>query len=147
MDHKKIMARLNRTMATIDGAYAAIAKKYGLTYNGLMAACLIADTTAITQKQIGDALQLSKSTVHSILMDFVKQDQVVFTAGANKKEKYLHFTEAGTAFFAPVLKETDAFEERILSALGETACEQLVRTATELEEIIAHDGKIKEELQ
>lgn len=99
MNYKETMSRLNKSLNNIDSAYAKIAKKYGLTFNSLMMLYLLEESKKITQKQICDTLHLPKSTVHSILSDFIKQQYVTLVAGSNKKEKFVIFTEEGRGFF------------------------------------------------
>ncbi|MBK8156318.1 MAG: winged helix-turn-helix transcriptional regulator [Streptococcus sp.] len=136
MNYKETMSRLNKALNNIDSAYAKIAKKHGLTFNSLMMLYLLEESKKITQKQICDTLHLPKSTVHSILSDFIKQQYVTLVAGSNKKEKFVVFTEAGRGFFSKIFEETDRFEEKVLSLLGEDTCSFLIETAEKLSGII-----------
>lgn len=136
MNYRETMSRLNKAIITIDSAYAQIAKQHGLTFNALMMLCSIDETDNITQKQLCDALQLPKSTVHSILQDFIKKGYVALIAGSNKKEKCIAFTETGRQYFQDILIQTHSFENRILSALGVDTCSFLVETAEKLGDII-----------
>lgn len=136
MNYRETMSRLNRALNQIDSAYAAIAKKHGLTFNALMTLCLIAESDTVTQKQICEALHLPKSTVHSILFDFIKHGYVTLTTGSNKKEKFIVYTEIGSRHFSKILEETRLFEDKVLSALGDEACDFLVDTAERLGEMI-----------
>lgn len=51
MNYRETMSRLNNALNHIDSAYVAIAKKHGLTFNGLMTVCLIAESDNVTQKK------------------------------------------------------------------------------------------------
>ena len=139
MNYRKTMSRLNNALNHIDSAYVAIAKKHGLTFNGLMTVCLIAESDNVTQKKVCDTLHLPKSTVHSILLDFIRQDYMEFTTGSNKKEKYIIFTQIGSQHFSEILKETWCFEDKILSALGDDACIFLVNAPEKLSDIIKEE--------
>ena len=139
MNYKETMSRLNKSLNNIDSAYAKIAKKHGLTFNSLMMLYLLEESKNITQKQICDTLHLTKSTVHSILSDFIKQQYVTLVAGSNKKEKFVVFTEAGRVFFSKIFEETDRFEEKVLSSLGEDTCSFLIETAEKLSGIIKNE--------
>jgi DNA-binding MarR family transcriptional regulator len=97
---------------------------------------LLEESKNITQKQICDTLHLPKSTVHSILSDFIKQQYVTLVAGSNKKEKFVIFTEEGRGFFSKIFEETERFEEKVLSSLGEDTCLFLIETAEKLSGII-----------
>lgn len=136
MNYRETMSRLNNALNNIDSAYAFIAKKHGLTFNALMMVCLIDESDNVTQKQICDALHLPKSTVHSILLDFIKLEYVTLVAGSNKKEKYVVFTEVGRRFFSKILEETQGFEDKVLSSLGDDACSFLIETVEKLGGII-----------
>lgn len=136
MQHQETMQRLNRAVHVLDAAYGRIAKRHGLTFNALMMLYAIDEAQGITQKQLCDALQLPKSTVHSILLDFIKREHVTLVQGENKKEKSILFTSAGRAYCGEILRETQRFEEGVLSALGEETCAFLVDTAQRLEAII-----------
>ena len=136
MNYKETMSRLNKSLNNIDSAYAKIAKNHGLTFNSLMMLYLLEESKNITQKQICDTLHLPKSTVHSILSDFIKQQYVTLVAGSNKKEKFVVFTEAGRGFFSKIFEETERFEKKVLSSLGEDTCLFLIETAEKLSGII-----------
>lgn len=139
MNNRDTMSRLNAALSKIDYAYALIAKKHGLSFNALMMVCLIEESESVTQKQLCDALHLPKSTVHSILLDFIAQDYVVLSPGNNKKEKFVRFTPAGAEAFRVILTEMERFEDNILAALGDETCASLVKTAESLGEIITKE--------
>ena len=136
MNYKETMSRLNKALNNIDSAYAKIAKKHGLTFNSLMMLYLLEESKNITQKQICDTLHLPKSTVHSILSDFIKQQYITLVAGSNKKEKFVIFTEEGRGFFSKIFEETERFEKKVLSSLGKDTCSFLIETAEKLSGII-----------
>ena len=139
MNYRETMSRLNTALNNIDLAYAVIAKKYGLTFNALMTVCLIDEEEKVTQKKICDVLHLPKSTVHSILQDFIKQGYITLVPGSNMKEKFVVFTIEGNKYFSKIIMETQLFEDRILAVLGEDACAFLVETAENLGNIIVKE--------
>ena len=139
MNYRETMSRLNHSLNLIDSAYVVIAKKYNFTFNALMTICLIDESESITQKQICDKLHLPKSTVHSILSDFIKQEYISLVAGTNKKEKLVTFTKQGVQYFETILQETQLFEDKILAALGNDTCLFLVETAEKLGAIIQEE--------
>ncbi|WP_394924306.1 MarR family winged helix-turn-helix transcriptional regulator [uncultured Robinsoniella sp.] len=139
MNYRETMSRLNNAMSNIDSAYAVIAKKHGLTFNALMIIYIIDESDNITQKKICDILHLPKSTVHSILSEFINQKYISLVAGNNKKEKFVTITEIGIQHFKTVLKETQLFEDKILSILGDDTCIFLVETAEKLGCIIKNE--------
>ena len=129
MDYRKTMARLSNALNQVNTSYSIIAKQYGLTYNTLMALYMIEEGEGITQKNICDALYLSKSTVHSMLGDLIKKGYVLLGEGDNKKEKYILFTPEGNTFFAQIRKTTDSFEREVLEFIGEEGTMQLLQQA------------------
>lgn len=136
MNQHQTMTRLNQALMTLDDAYSRLAKKHGLNYNALMLVSLVTAEEKLTQKQIGELLYLPKSTVHSILKEFLDQQLLQLTAGHNKKEKWVVLTPQGKEYFAAVLTEMENFEERLLTALGAETCAFLVTTAERLEQIV-----------
>ena len=129
MDYRETMFRLNTALNKIDLAYESIAKRHGLTFNSLMVIYLINNAKDITQKQICEELHLPKSTVHSILLDFIKQDYTNLIEGNNKKEKRIVITQAGYKYFGKILEETYSVEKNVLDALGVKTCSFLTETA------------------
>lgn len=138
MHERETMSRLNAALRSIDQAYSAIAKRHGLSFQALMLLYMLEESQQVTQKRICDTLHLPKSTVHGILLGFLKQETVALVAGGNKKEKYAVLTEKGEREFAAVLKEMRCFEGRVLAALGGDVCARLVEAAESLEGIIKH---------
>lgn len=129
MHDRETMSRLNAALTNIDSAYAIIAKKHGLTFNALMMIYLMNEEERITQKQVCDALFLPKSTVHSILREFIKQGYATLEARDNKKEKHIVATVKGKQFISKICEETNRMERNVLQALGGDACAFLVETA------------------
>jgi len=129
MNYRETMSRLNAALIKIDSAYEAVAKKHGLTFNALMMVYLMDEAEHVTQKQLCDALRLPKSTVHSILLEFIKQGYATLAVGNNKKEKFIVITAAGQRQFSKVMEETQALENAVLDALGEEACAFLADAA------------------
>ena len=129
MNYRETMSHLNMALNNINLVYATIAKKHGLTFNALMMFYLINESKDSTQKQICDALYLPKSTVHSILLDFIKRNFVILVEGNNKKEKFITVTQVGKQYISTILKETQRVEKNVLDALGEEVCAFLAETA------------------
>jgi DNA-binding MarR family transcriptional regulator len=145
MNHRDTMARLNAALSKIDLAYETIAKKHGLTFNSLMMIYLMDKSENITQKQICDELHLPKSTVHSILLDFIKQGYATLVEGSNKKEKFIAVTATGRSYFRGVLEKTESIEKNVLDALGEEACTFLTDKAEIVGKLLSDEiAKINE---
>lgn len=119
MDTRKIMARMTELLLLSDTAYAEIAKQNGLTYNALMVMYMMDGGAQTTQKDVCDALHLSKSTVHSIIQDLTKRGFVALTVGRNQKEKIIAPTEQGARLLAKILGQTARIEDTALHAFTE----------------------------
>lgn len=139
MNHREMMARLNAALNHVDASYAAIGKRYGLTFNALMMVYLIVESKGITQKQLCDALHLPKSTVHSILREWLETDYVQLREGGNKKEKLIAITATGGKFFERIRIETDHLEKNVLDAFGEENCSFFLASAERLAELLQNE--------
>lgn len=126
MEHKNIMYRLNTTLMTIDTAYEKIAKNHGITFNSLMLLYTLRENENVTQSQVCKQLLLPKSTVHSILQKFIKEQSITLTTGDNKKEKIIVVTEIGKERFKSIYKDINTFEENLLHGLGTDNCNNLL---------------------
>jgi DNA-binding MarR family transcriptional regulator len=147
MDYRETMSRLTAALGSIDSVYAVIARRHNLTFNDLMVIYILDEAQAVTQKQICNTLYLPKSTVHSILLDFIKQGYVTLDKGSNNKEKHIIVTECGGDFFADILKETRYFEESVLRGLGDETCAFLIETTERLGAIMKTEvAKLGEEV-
>ena len=140
MDVRDVMRRLNTALSRIDFAYARLGKKYGLTFNSLMAVYVISAREYVTQQLLCEALNLPKSTVHSILKEFMKDGYVKLQDGADKREKQISVTAVGHSFFASINAETNMLEASALRFLDEDKCDALLNAAENLADIISCMG-------
>lgn len=107
--------------------YGILARRYGLNYNSLMVVYTIENNEKCTQKLICDILQLPKSTVHSILLDFVKKEYMTLqTEAENKKEKIICLTAYGKSYFDEIMRDVHKNENKALEKIGSDICTQLV---------------------
>ena len=142
MTNRELMNQINYSLGIIDSAYAGWAKRIGLNYNSLMIICVMADCEVRTQKQICERLHLPKTTVHSILQDFMEKEYLILEVNKeNRKEKIIHFTDNGKEYFDSVLQQLYEVEDRVMEKLGHDNC-KLVR------DVVAKFGEImSEEIQ
>ena len=139
MDYRETMTRLSSALHSVDAAYAVIAKKYGLTFNALMILYLIDVSDNISQRRVCDELFLSKSTVHSVLLDLIKRDYVALVDGNNKKEKFIVTTPTGNELSQEILGETYLMEKRVLDAIGVESCVILTEIAEKVENLMTKE--------
>ncbi len=132
MNAENIMTNLYGTLATIDYTYSRIAIENGLTFNTYLIMYMVEDEKPLTQKKVCDRLYLSKSTVHSMVLDLEKKGYITMTAGSNKKEKYIVFTPEGEKFMNKVNDETNRIEQETLRSFSEQEMETFLKTAEKL---------------
>lgn len=137
---KEQIRMMNYAIDGIVSVYGNLAKKCGLSYNGLMVFYVIEEYGKCTQKKISEILQLSKSTVHSILLDFVKNGYVVLnTEESNKKEKLIKLTQKGEIYVKEVMDKVHKVEIEAMKKLGEDICLQLVKSNTAFYEALKNE--------
>lgn len=111
--------------------YGTLAKRYNLNYNSLMVLYTLEGSEKCTQKDICDVLQLSKSTVHSILNDFVRKGYMTLQAEpGNRKEKIICLTPQGKIYLEEIMSKVHEIEKRVMLKLGSTLCSQLADSNT-----------------
>ena len=125
---------LNIAFNGINAAYADIAKKFDLNYNSLMVIYNMEHMEKCTQKNLCDILMVSKSTMHSILLSFIKKELVELQGNSdNKKERIIVPTSKGAAFFQQVCKDTHEIEEAVLKEMD---CELYLELSRQYETIL-----------
>ncbi len=121
-------------------AYSMLARKLGLSYNSLMVLYSIEMNEIqmnknCTQKLICDETQLPKSTVHSILLDFIKKEYLTLqTRPENKKEKIIFLTPLGEKYIEEIMAKVHSVENKALLKLGTELSEQFVKLNIEFYE-------------
>jgi len=128
----RMMDRLNGYLADVENCYLRIAKANGMSYNGLMLLIMMDRSEYLTQKDVCDALYLSKSTVHSIILDLAKRGLLALENGRNNKEKKISATEEGKALIAKASKETSRIENSTLGSIAPGRLEEFTAIAEEL---------------
>jgi len=128
----RMMDRLNGYLADVENCYLRIAKANGMSYNGLMLLIMMDRSEYLTQKDVCDALYLSKSTVHSIILDLAKRGLLTLGNGRNNKEKKISATEEGKALIEKASKETSRIENSTLGSIAPGRLEEFTAIAEEL---------------
>ncbi len=125
MDYTELIRKINRSQALLDSIYEEVAEEYGMTFNSLMVIYIMAEEEDVTQKVICDELYLPKSTVHSIVNDFMKKELIGFSDKKIGKEKVLSLTHEGNALSKKIMRRVKKAEKEILVFLGEEHCKKL----------------------
>lgn len=126
-DYLKQLEQINAVYSKTNAAYGKWAKKQGLSYNSLMMLYIMEGKASCTQKFICEELMLPKSTVHSILLDYIRKGYMQLQVSPDsKKEKRVVLTDAGKAFSADILSRLHAMEIKAMEKLGPDLCSQMV---------------------
>ncbi len=116
----KQIKELNLIYDKITANYSLIAKKNNLSHNSLMVLYVLYDYENCTQKFISETLQLPKSTVHSILKEFISKNILTLeNNNKNKKEKFIRLTDFGSNYINSVINEVIQIESKALKQLGD----------------------------
>lgn len=80
----------------------------------------------ITQKQISDRTGLSKQTVATVMRGLKEEGYVSLSAGTDdRREKYVHLTESGSAYAHEMLTPLYELENRVFGVMGEERIRQM----------------------
>lgn len=129
MSPAETMKKLNALYERVDSVYRKIAEQNDLSYNELMMLYMVEEDSELTQKKVGDVLNLPKSSVHVILMKLIRQGLLELTTGSNKKEKYIAATLEGQSRISKIRQETDRIESGALLSLPQKELSRFVKTA------------------
>ena len=130
MDFTELNRQLSYAVNGINSAYGALAQSFGLSYNSLMLLTVL-DEGECTQKEVCSILQLPKSTVHSILLEYMKKGYMTLASGTNKKEKLIRLTPSGEEYMQKVMSALHAIENKAMEKLGDELSMELVRVNSE----------------
>lgn len=117
-EHQELLRLLNEADTWLEEMYERIAKRHELSYTELMIFYHFSLQSHVSQKTVVEALHLSKSTVHSIILRLEKRGYLSF-GPLSGKEKPLSLTPEGKRKAQEVLKDTHEEEEKVLWHLGE----------------------------
>ena len=127
MDYLKQVKQLSYIINNINVVYGKLAQKHGISYNALLILSVL-DEKICTQKEICDTLLLPKSTVHSILLEYIKKGYMTLEAGSNKKEKLIYFTESGKIYAKQIMDNVHSVEMKAMETMGSEQCKQLMES-------------------
>ncbi len=125
MDYLKQVKQLSYINNNINVVYGKLAQKHGISYNALLILSVLVEKIC-TQKEICDTLLLPKSTVHSILLEYIKKGYMTLETGSNKKEKLICFTESGKIYAKQIMDNVRSVEMKAMETMGSEQCNQLM---------------------
>lgn len=113
---------------SLNGAYCAWAKKHGLSYHKLFVLYAIyRGKGSCSQKKICEEWLIPKQTVNTILKSLEKDHYVSYQLDeADKRNKWISFTEEGLAYAMPILSELYKLESSVIEQLGLDCMDELI---------------------
>lgn len=112
---RQIMISVNR----IDGIYYRWAKNAGIKENTLALFYVLSDGQPHSQKEICDEWFIPKTTINTIVKEYIQKEFIVFDKASNGKEKKLLITKKGKKFVEKTLDELFAHELEAFEATEE----------------------------
>lgn len=108
---KSYIRELTYILNKIDGQYYFCAKHLGLKENELAILYALDDGRQHTQKEIGELWLIPKTTVNTIVRQYVKEGYITLTCEKKSKEKIIELTEKGREYASLMLKNVYEAEE------------------------------------
>ncbi|MGL4951927.1 MAG: MarR family winged helix-turn-helix transcriptional regulator [Mycoplasma sp.] len=107
---------INETIIRVDSVYNEWAKRYDLTFNSLIVIHTINKNWFMTQSQLCDKLELSKTTINSILKRFIEKGWVTLIGHEkNKKSKNINITKMGQNIFSEIINDYYLLQNDLIS--------------------------------
>ena len=111
-EDREAIRKLMEAVDIIDGSYAVIAKQLGETENALALLYALDDGGEYSQIEISKKWMIPKTTLNTIVREYVGKGWITLLSNAHTNEKYLRLTEAGQKHAAEVLQPVYAAELR-----------------------------------
>ncbi|NMD38485.1 MAG: MarR family transcriptional regulator [Christensenellaceae bacterium] len=106
--------RLMLAMNIVDEVFAYGAKKIGISENALSLLYALDDGEIHTQSKICENWLIPKSTINTIVKDWVNKGYIELIPGRNIKEKHLQLTDLGKDYASSVLLSVYTLEDLAL---------------------------------
>jgi DNA-binding MarR family transcriptional regulator len=130
MDLKTIQDNVTNIISYFKDIENNVYKKYNLTNNEALVFIKIANSE-ITQTEICELLNFAKSTVHSIILKFLRID-LIYILDKNKKEKYLYLTDKGKELFINLNNDLNKKRNDIYLKLSEEELKSILNISLKL---------------
>ena len=108
-------AAIRQLFAAVDlsgGSYAAIARQLGITENALALFYALDDGGDHAQVDICREWMIPKTTLNTIVREYVEKGLLVYAEKPRSREKYLRLTESGRQYATQILRPVYAAELR-----------------------------------
>ena len=99
----------------IDGLYYLAARKLGVNENTLALLYELDGGGTRSQKELSQALLIPKTTVNTVIREWVRAGYVRLVSAGRSREKEVALTEAGRAYARQILRPVYAAEEEAMA--------------------------------
>lgn len=138
---RKILISINRT----DGIYYKFAKGIGIKENALALFYALSDGKPHSQKEICDEWMIPRTTINTIVREFVKSGHIRLEKSTKAKEKELLLTEMGEKYASQLFSKLFSAEQeaftRTVSRYGDEFVTALSFFVDELKGQLLHDER------
>lgn len=114
-EHRAEIRRLAIVINRMDGLYYQIAKMLGVKYNALYTLYALDDGEPHSQKQISDEWLIPRTTINTIVREYVDKGYITLVHTEHSKEKNILLTESGKAYARQLLQRIYTAEELAMS--------------------------------
>ena len=114
-DHRDLITRFYLCTNRMDGLYYQAARKLGVNENDLSLLYFLLDGPPRSQKQLAEDLNIPKTTVNTIVREYVRAGYARLVPGARGKEREVALTQAGRDYALPILRPIYAAEEAAMA--------------------------------
>ena len=114
-DYRDLITRFYLCTNRMDGLYYQAARKLGVNENDLSLLYFLLDGPPRSQKQLSEDLNIPKTTVNTIVREYVQAGYARLVPGDRGKEREVVLTQAGRDYALPILRPLYAAEERAMA--------------------------------
>lgn len=140
MAHRREIRKIMTAINIIDGIYSQVAKEIGISENTLALIYALDDEKHHSQVDISREWLIPKTTLNSIVMDFISKGYIKLVPEEHTKEKLICLTEDGKKYAESVLRQIYFMEEKAF-------CETLLDSENFAEDIENFAQGLKKELK
>lgn len=116
----------------MDVLYYRALRSLGTRDNAFFILYALADGKAYSQKEISEEWFISRTTLNTIVKEYVRQGYVTLRSSGHK-EKQIVLTEAGRVYAERILRPIFSAEERAFADLSESAIEEIAALVARIE--------------
>ena len=112
---RELLDRFYLCTNKMDGLYYLAARRLGVKENAFALLYALSDGKPRSQKELAEELLIPKTTVNTIVREYVQAGYARLVPGARGKEREVVLTQAGRDYALPILRPLYAAEERAMA--------------------------------